>query len=73
VEAVKDAAIGMYDRSIAVRTEARLREIDAFTDMTAAAATRIGVEYDMDFLVTEARLDLPLAFESGALRVYRLR
>jgi hypothetical protein len=73
VEAVKDAAIGMYDRSIAVRTEARLREIDAFTDMTAAAATRIGVQYDMDFLVTEARLDLPLAFESGALRVYRLR
>ena len=73
VEAVKDAAIGMYDREIAVRTDQRVRDIGDFKALTAETATRIGARYDMDYLVTESRLDLPLAFESGALRVYRLR
>jgi hypothetical protein len=73
VEAVKDSAIGMYEREIAVRTDQRVREVGDFTALTAEAATRIGARYDMDYLVTEGQLDLPLAFESGALRVYRLR
>jgi hypothetical protein len=73
VEAVKDAAIGMYDRAIAIRTDERIRDAGHFDDLTADNARRIGARYDLDFLVTESRLDLPLAFESGALRVYRLR
>jgi hypothetical protein len=73
VEAVKDAAIGMYDRAIAIRTDERMRDAGHFDDLTADNARRIGARYDLDFLVTESRLDLPLAFESGALRVYRLR
>ena len=73
VEAVKDAAIGMYAREIAVRTEQRVREVGDFNALTADRAARIATRYDMDYLVTEGRLDLPLAFESGALRVYRLR
>jgi hypothetical protein len=73
VEAVKDAAIGMYDRAIAVRTDERIRAIEPFATLTADKAQRLGRIYDMDFLVTEHQLDLPLVFESGALRVYRLR
>ena len=73
VEAVKDAAIGMYAREIAVRTEQRVRDVGDFNTLTAETAARIAARYDMDYLVTESRLDLPLAFESGALRVYRLR
>lgn len=73
VEAVKDAAIGMYDRDIAVRTAERLGAVPDFLAVTAGDATRIGRHYDLDFMITEQQLDLPLAFESGALRVYRLK
>jgi hypothetical protein len=73
VEAVKDAAIGMYDRDIAVRTARRLEAIGDFKALTAADARRLAAEYDLDFLITERRLDLPPAFESGRLNIYRLR
>ena len=29
--------------------------------------------YQLDYLVTERALDLPLAFQSGDVRIYRLR
>jgi hypothetical protein len=72
VEAVKDAAIGMYDRRIAVRTDERTRAAAEFDRLTADRARHLGATYDLDFLVTEQALGLPLAFESGPLRVYRL-
>jgi hypothetical protein len=73
VEAVKDAALGMYDRDIAVRTDTRLRAVPNFTALTADDARALGARYDLDYIVTEGILDLPLAYRSGALRVYRLR
>jgi hypothetical protein len=73
VEAVKDAAIGMYDRRIAVRTDQRTRAVPDFLNLSAADARSLGTEYGLDFIVTEQVLALPLVFESGALRVYRLQ
>jgi hypothetical protein len=73
VEAVKDAALGMYDRRIAVRTDERVRAAAGFDALSAGEARRLAAQYDLDFMVTEQALDLPLAFTSGALRVYRLR
>lgn len=73
VEAVKDAALGMYDRDIAVRTDARLRALPDFPALAPETARAIGAQYNLDYLVTEGTLDLPLAFESGRLHVYRLR
>jgi hypothetical protein len=73
VEAVKDAAIGMYERDIAIRTRDRLAELRDFDAMTPERARSLAARYGLDYLVTEQPLDLPLAFESGALRVYRLR
>lgn len=73
VEAVKDAAIGMYDRRIAVRTDERLNAIADFDRLSEAEARRLAMTYDLDFLVTESALELPVTFQSGALRVYRLK
>jgi hypothetical protein len=73
VEAVKDAALGMYDRRIAFRTEERIRAVPHFDALTADEARRLGSRFDLDFMVTERTLDLPLAFSSGPLRVYRIR
>ena len=72
VEAVKDAAIGMYTRDIATRTEERLAAIGPFETLTPERALTLARRYDLDYLVTEQPLDLPMAFESGALKVYRL-
>ncbi len=73
VEGVKDAALGIYDRGIAQRTNERMRELKDFQGLSAEHAKAMASRYDLDFLVTEQSLPLPLAFESGALRVYRLR
>lgn len=73
VEAVKDAALGMYDRDIAVRTDERIRAVPDFPALSADRARTLGAQFDLDYLVTESTLGLPLAFESGPLRVYRLR
>ncbi len=73
VEAVKDAAIGMYDRQVAIRTNERLEAVPDFSRLAPADARALAAVYDLDFLVTEQALELPLAFESGNLRVYRLK
>jgi hypothetical protein len=73
VEAVKDAAIGMYARDVAMRTEERIAAGNGFDHMTPDRARALGAQYALDYLVTEQHLELPLAFESGALRVYLIR
>jgi hypothetical protein len=73
VEGIKDAAIGMYDREVAIRTRDRLEEVRDFDTMTAERARSLGARYRLDFLVTMQLVDLPVAFSSGPLRVYRLR
>jgi hypothetical protein len=73
VEASKDAAIGMYDRTIALRTQARLRELGSFADLSVDRARQLASAYDLTYLVVERDMALPLAFQSGDIRVYRLR
>jgi hypothetical protein len=73
VEAIKDTAIGMYDRPTALRTRDRLAAVGDFATLDATRARELGTTYDLDYLIAERDFDLPLAFESGRLRVYRLR
>jgi hypothetical protein len=73
VEGLKDAAIGMYDRSIAIRTRDRLAAIGSFDALTADRARALAATYDIDYLLAERPFDLPLTFQSGELRIYRLR
>ena len=73
VEGIKDAAIGMYERDVAIRTRDRLDELRDFDTLTPERARALGARYQMDFVVTVQPLELPVAFSSGPLRVYRLR
>ena len=73
VEAIKDGAVGMYDRAVAVRTRDRVRAVGDFDALTSERALALAREYDLDYLVTEQGLQLPEVFRSGALRIYRLR
>jgi hypothetical protein len=72
VEGTKDAAIGMYDRSIAFRTRDRLRELGDVSALSVEQVRTLGHEYGLSYLVTEQQFPLPLAFEAGAIRVYRI-
>jgi hypothetical protein len=73
VEAMKDSALGMYDRRIALGIRDRLIDLGDFRALTPARARQLASAYNLDFLVTPASLELPVAFESGGLRVYRIR
>ena len=73
LEEIKDTAIGMYDRPVAMRTSERIAALGDFAALTPARARALAAQYGLDYLVTEQPMDLPLAFSSGAIRVYRLR
>ena len=73
VEASKDRAIGMYDRGMAMRTRERVAAVGDFQNLTPERARALAQQYDLHYLVTEQALSLPVAFSSGALRVYALR
>jgi hypothetical protein len=73
VEEIKDSAIGMYDRGVALRTRERVAALGDFTALTADRARTLGREYGLDYLVTEQKLELPVVFRSGALAIYSLR
>jgi hypothetical protein len=73
VEAIKDGAVGMYDRTVALRTRDRVDALGEFTALTPERARALATEYGLDYLVTEQPIDLPVAFKSGAIRIYRLR
>jgi hypothetical protein len=73
LEEVKDAAVGMYSREIAVRVLSRTRALDDFTRLTPARARALAVQFELDYLVTEATLDLPLVHQNSRFRIYKLR
>jgi hypothetical protein len=73
LEEVKDAAIGMYSRDVAMRVLTRTRAVGDFTQLTPEHARTLAGEFDLHYLVTEARLQLPLAYENAGFRIYRLR
>jgi hypothetical protein len=72
VEGTKDAAIGMYDRTIAFRTRDRLRELGDFSALSVEQIQALGHRYGLGYLVSEQQYPLPLAFEAGAIRIYRI-
>ena len=72
-EDVKDAAIAMYDRDVAVRVVERAAFTNDFASKTAGEVQALAHAYDLDFLVTEERLGLPVAYENARFRIYALR
>jgi hypothetical protein len=72
LEDVKDSAIAMYARPVAARVVERLAAIGDFSTLDAARARDLAARYDIDFLVTEADLALPLAHRNERFAIYRL-
>lgn len=73
LEEVKDSAIGMYSREAALRVLERIRAAGGFNEMTPERAVELARAYDIDYLVTERSLALPLAYANSTFRIYRLQ
>lgn len=72
LEEVKDAALAIYSRDVAMRVAERTRALDDFSRLDAARAARLAARYDLDYLVSDRPIDLPVLFRAGQLAVYRL-
>jgi hypothetical protein len=73
IEELKDRAMAMYDREVALQVADRLRAVREVPWDTPAGAHELARRYGLDYLVVERQLDLPLAHRSGSLFIYRLR
>jgi hypothetical protein len=72
-EEVKDSALAIYSRDVAVRFVERMDALGDFGELTADRARRLASRYDLDVLVTEADLPLPVAYRNEQFRIYALR
>lgn len=73
LEDVKDSAIAIYSRDVAQRVVDRAAALGDFTTMTPERAQKLAAAYDLNYLVTEARLDLPQVYENSQFRIYALK
>ena len=73
LEEVKDTAMAMYSRRVAMRVAERIGAIGDFGALTPASARALAERFDLDVLVTERALDLPVAYRNARFSIYRLR
>jgi hypothetical protein len=73
IDRLKDPALAMYDRDVAMRLADRERALDALAWDTPDGARALARRYGLDYLVIDRPLDLPLAHRSGSLFIYRIR
>lgn len=72
LEEVKDSAIAIYSHDVAARVVERTRALGDFATMTADRALALARRYDLDYLVTDATLPLPVAYRNRQFTIYRL-
>ena len=72
LEEVKDSAVAMYSRDVAVRFLERVRAALDFDQMTADRARELARRYDLDYLVFEKDLPLPVAYRNRQFKIYSL-
>jgi hypothetical protein len=73
LEEVKDTAIAIYSREVAMRVIERTRALGDFNQLTAPRARALAAQYGLDYLVTAKGLDLPVVYHNEQLTVYALR
>jgi hypothetical protein len=73
LEEVKDTAMAMYSRRVAMRVAERIGALGDFGALTPDSARALADRFDLEFLVTERALDLPVAYRNARFSVYRLR
>lgn len=73
IEGVKDAAVAMYSRDVALRVVDRLRATENFDTLDADELRALGRRYDLDLVIVDHDIALPEAYRNRTFRVYRLQ
>lgn len=73
LEEVKDLALALYSRDVAVEALRRIHDVHGFDSFTPAQLRTLAARYDLDYLVAEHDVDLPLAYRNAQFRVYALK
>lgn len=73
LESVKDRAVAMYSRDIAVRVNERVLAVGDFSTLTPERARALAHRYDLDYLVIDRPLAMPEAYRNAQFYVYRLQ
>jgi hypothetical protein len=73
LEEVKDSALAIYSRDVASRVVERTAAVGDFGALTADRARELAQQYDLDYLVTEADISLPVAYRNERFRILDLR
>ncbi len=75
LESVKDSAIAIYDRDIAMRVAERAHLTTEYDQMSMARIRMLDQKYDLDVVVVTAgrALELPLLYRNAAFAIYDLR
>jgi hypothetical protein len=72
LEVVKDTAMATYSRAIALDIGRRQQAVPDFAHITLPEVELLARRYDLDYLVTEGQLPLPLVKCEGRFHVYAL-
>jgi hypothetical protein len=72
IEEVKDSAIAIYSRDVALRYNERIHAIGDFDQITDDHARDLAARYRLDVLVAETDLSLPVAYRNSRFKVYSL-
>jgi len=73
LDEVKDLSMAMYTREVATRVIERQRAIGDFASLTPGRARELAHRYELDYLVIDRPIDLPLAYRNGRFWIYSLR
>jgi hypothetical protein len=73
LEDVKDAAVAIYSRDVAVRVIERGAALGDFTLLTVEHTRALATRYHIDYLITPASLELPIAYRNAQFTIYQLR
>ena len=73
LEEVKDLALALYSREVAVEALRRISEAHGFGSFTPEQLRALAARYDLDYLVVDRELDLPLAYRNEQFRIYALK
>ncbi|MGH9347696.1 MAG: hypothetical protein ACRD26_10570 [Vicinamibacterales bacterium] len=72
LEDVKDSAMAIYSRDVAMRVLERARAVGDFNTLSATKVRELAARYGLDYVVTTAALELPVAYRNTRFAVYAL-
>ena len=72
LDGIKDVGIAIYSREVAHDIARRIADLGRFEALDPPRARRLAQRYDLDYVITEESIDLPLAQRVGRFNIYAL-